>query len=167
MPVYSKKKRRWARKQPRLEKEKTAVEQQKTDYENAHRALQELDEKVKQLHDPQADLLRLEREKQQIEQEDTRLQNVVEAQREWEKARENREATTKTAQEAILKAQKWDEEFTRCNRLFLASQAGILAETLREKEPCPVCGSIHHPAPATRPQQAPTQAQWDEPAING
>ena len=79
-----------------------------------------------------------------------------------EKARENREATTKTAQEAILKAQKWDEEFTRCNRLFLASQAGILAETLREKEPCPVCGSIHHPAPATRPQQAPTQAQWDE-----
>lgn len=146
----------------RLEKEKIAVEQQKTDYEDAHRALQELDEKVKQLHDPQADLLRLEREKQQIEQEDTRLQNVVEAQREWEKARENREATTKTAQEAILKAQKWDEEFTRCNRLFLASQAGILAGTLREKEPCPVCGSIHHPAPATRPQQAPTQAQWDE-----
>lgn len=146
----------------RLEKEKATVEQQKADYENADRALQELEEKIKKLHDPQADLLRLEREKQQIEQEDTRLQNVVKAQREWEKARENRETAVKTAQEALLKAQKWEEEFTRCNRLFLASQAGILAETLREKEPCPVCGSIHHPTPATRPQQAPTQAQWDE-----
>ena len=55
-----------------------------------------------------------------------------------------------------------DEARTRQNtleRAFLDAQAGLLAESLVEGAPCPVCGSTHHPARALLPHTAPTQAQ--------
>ncbi len=39
---------------------------------------------------------------------------------------------------------KYDEMYER----FILGQAGIIAGTLRKGEPCPVCGSSDHPAPA-------------------
>jgi exonuclease SbcC len=42
---------------------------------------------------------------------------------------------------------KYDELYER----FILGQAGIIAGTLREGEPCPVCGSSKHPAPAKAP----------------
>ena len=55
-----------------------------------------------------------------------------------------------------------DEARTRQNtleRAFLDAQAGLLAESLVEGAPCPVCGSTHHPVRALLPHTAPTQAQ--------
>ena len=47
------------------------------------------------------------------------------------------------------------------DRAFLDAQAGLLAQSLTEDAPCPVCGSTHHPAKAQLPRTAPTQAQVD------
>ncbi len=48
------------------------------------------------------------------------------------------------------------------NKAFLDEQAGILAETLEEGSPCPVCGSRVHPQLAKKSAQAPTETQLNK-----
>jgi exonuclease SbcC len=42
-------------------------------------------------------------------------------------------------------------QYDKLYEQFILGQAGIIAGTLREGEPCPVCGSSDHPAPAKAP----------------
>ena len=58
---------------------------------------------------------------------------------------------------AAQAAQEAERRYFQMNEAFLAEQAGGLALGLREGEPCKVCGSIHHPAPACPSPGAPTQ----------
>lgn len=60
------------------------------------------------------------------------------------------------------KSQKAQEEYSALERAFLDGQAGILAETLRDGEPCPVCGSIHHPDKAKKPERIPDEQTLKE-----
>lgn len=41
-----------------------------------------------------------------------------------------------------------DNEYREYRDRFFELQAGILAENLKENDPCPVCGSLNHPNPA-------------------
>ena len=50
------------------------------------------------------------------------------------------------------------QEFDTKNKAFLHEQAGILARALTDGSPCPVCGSVAHPSPATVSENAPTEA---------
>ena len=52
-----------------------------------------------------------------------------------------------------------DSVYKEKRRLFMDQQAGILAEELKEGEPCPVCGSKTHPSPAVKTKDAPTQEE--------
>ena len=52
-----------------------------------------------------------------------------------------------------------DRKYRTMNKAFLDEQAGILAATLAEGTPCPVCGSKTHPTPAPLSSDAPTEAQ--------
>ena len=58
--------------------------------------------------------------------------------------------------------------FAALRRAFLDEQAGILARDLQEGIPCPVCGSLRHPAPARVSDAAPREAEVNaaEEALN-
>lgn len=68
----------------------------------------------------------------------------------------------KKAMDAENLRQKANADYNDKYHLFIAEQAGYLAEALEEGAPCPVCGSTHHPALATKAPEAPTKKQLDE-----
>jgi len=57
---------------------------------------------------------------------------------------------------------KKKEAFFTAYQLFLDGQAAVLAGNLKENAPCPVCGSLEHPAPAVSEITPPTQQQVNE-----
>lgn len=79
-----------------------------------------------------------------------------------QEARRSLEEAQGDYQAAWYKEEQAGADYRQKNRAFLDEQAGILAQSLTEGEPCPVCGATHHPAPARLSDQAPTEAELNE-----
>ena len=118
-----------------------------------------LDAEAAALGDPETRNVALTAQAEQLTRRETALtalaQSLTEDQRRTHAARQAQDAyrTAAAAQEAA------HAERDACERAFLDTQAGLLAQGLAEGTPCPVCGSVHHPAKAALPHTAPTQAQ--------
>ena len=69
-------------------------------------------------------------------------------------------------QELYLKAdnafEQADSTYKSMRKIYMDEQAGILAQTLEEGIPCPVCGSIEHPHPAAKSAVAPSKEELDK-----
>ena len=75
-------------------------------------------------------------------------------------------AETKRAQELYIKksntAQDLRDTYSSMHKAFLDEQAGIMAESLKDGQPCPVCGSKTHPNKAHKSDIAPTKQELDD-----
>ena len=118
----------------------------------------DLQEEAAGLSDVSVDLAEAKHREEQQEQKKTALQNL---QRQLEDYGKLLDRLTR-AQESYVAARETAEqrqaEYVHKNRAFLDAQAGILARNLTEGQPCPVCGSLHHPVLAEASAEAPDQA---------
>lgn len=105
-------------------------------------------ESLQMLANAGAALERLKAEFDRLKEEKQRLNHLSQLLSDYGSA----EKRLADAQADYLKKQSaFDAENTACSnaeRLFYSAQAGILAQTLEDGAPCPVCGSIEHPSPA-------------------
>ena len=53
-------------------------------------------------------------------------------------------------------------ERIRAEKILEGCRAGILASDLKDGEKCPVCGSLHHPDPATMPKESISEEKLNE-----
>lgn len=88
---------------------------------------------------------------------------AAEALQQAEKAEKDAAARNRKLEEALRQAQeeqkKQEETALSVRRDYIFGQAAILAQQLKEGEPCPVCGAVHHPLPAVSDRPLPTEEE--------
>lgn len=92
------------------------------------------------------------------------LAAALEAQRVIDETKRSLDAERKAYEEAKKTLETRTIEHLEMQRRYLDGQAGVLAQTLEENSPCPVCGSTHHPRPAARHVDVPTEDDLDKAA---
>lgn len=135
----------------KLEKDKTTLEERLEALRQQESQLPAIRERLSALEQAKT---RLQEQKELLKETRDAVQDGLKVKKELEKI----QSDYQTAKE------KWEQAKAaadQAERDYLDAQAGILAENLTEGKPCPVCGSVHHPAKAVRPAQAPTQAEWN------
>ncbi|MBE5801829.1 MAG: SMC family ATPase [Clostridiales bacterium] len=76
------------------------------------------------------------------------LEDTIPVLKELKTQRERLEEHQKQITVLLKASQAADEAYTKTKDAYYRSQAGLLAVTLNEGQPCPVCGSLSHPCPA-------------------
>lgn len=121
------------------------------------RAFSTLENERKKLTDEQISLGNPDNEKTKIE---NNLEALKQYQQDLTKLCNNRRQLS-TEQGSLKnlneKAELAENKLSRMTSLFYSAQAGILAEKLEEGQPCPVCGSTHHPIKAQKAQDVPSE----------
>lgn len=108
-----------------------------------------------------ADQIKAENEKANLLSESKKIEGIERDLRLFEHGKNDLDNAQKHYLKLSEEAKCSEEKFNKSNKLFLDEQAGIIAETIKDGEPCPVCGSLSHPKKAVKSENAPTQAELD------
>lgn len=148
--------------QQQARQELFALEEQR---ELQTKALQAQEEQLKSLRLESTGLQNagaaLQRAEAMLERYQARQQALRELETQYHYYLELRQQAQKAQAGYLAQRDAWSQarsRYEQLNRAYLDEQAGILAAGLVEGEPCPVCGAVHHPCPAAKSAEAPTEA---------
>lgn len=125
--------------------------------------------RMEELKDVEVQLMQLE---QQVEQHRRRIdtwQKLIEQMGETKRLQKDMNDKQEKYRTASLLQQERKLLYEHMQQIYLDEQAGVLSEQLEDGVPCPVCGSLTHPKPAMRRDDAPgksavddAKAQWEK-----
>ncbi len=126
--------------------------------EEESKALETAKRELEPLKNISAEKEKLRNQQKELEQRRKGMQELLDAFTELRKQEKLLQEKQQAYQEASEHSEGLKQDYDRKNKAFLDEQAGILALSLREGEPCPVCGARIHPDPAGLSDHAPTEA---------
>lgn len=121
----------------------------------------EIDEKSKALEEVKgADLLvqKLTAQKEEISKKAEALKELKTEIDRCKTEQKNLKNAQSFAKSALDEYGALENEYNQIYIAFFNEQAGIIADELKDGEPCPVCGSTSHPNLARKSENAPSQA---------
>ena len=127
----------------------------------AEETLGKLKEERQSLDGSAENKLKAEQKHDAADKQKKQLSNIKKAVTQYTKQKADFEEEEKACEAAITRATHLQASYNKLHDAFLREQAGILAEALADGQPCPVCGSIHHPSPAAKTAEAPTKETLD------
>ncbi len=129
----------------------------------------------KQQEQLQSEALQRVRAEQQLQletQQYTMWQDLVLQMEELDRLQSELSQEQADYREASALQEKKKSMYEQIQQHYLDEQAGVLAQTLQEGSPCPVCGATHHPMPAARAEDAPdkedvaqAKRSWEESSL--
>ncbi|MGN0777567.1 MAG: AAA family ATPase [Aristaeellaceae bacterium] len=125
--------------------------------DNLTQALAENKARLTELSSAAAEVERAAAEVRATEELGKRFNDFAELWKKLKKLKEDYTAADLRYQQTSTAASDMHQQYVALNRAFLAEQAGMLAVSLTEGQPCPVCGSLSHPRKAPLTAHAPSE----------
>ena len=116
-------------------------------------------EKIASLESAGANKEKLEAERERLNERKKKLDALKNDLSAYFTLRKDLEAKQRDYSKLAETANQALEKYNKMYRTFLDEQAGIIASTLAEGAPCPVCGSVHHPVLAKMSDSAPSESE--------
>ena len=141
------------------EKKTSALKKHEETVGAQNEKIQVLREEQKTLADVGEERIRLQQRQEQLDTKKKNAQQLVKDLQSLALLEKEYVASQNAYAEAQSEAEKLRNDANEQRRLFNDEQAGIIAETLKDGAPCPVCGSTEHPHKAEKAENAPTEAE--------
>lgn len=129
-------------------------------------------ERLEELQDVEVNLVQLEQQIELYSARNNMWQRLMGQLKDTERLQHDMKVQQEKYLAAFAKQQEKKQIYEQLQQRYLDEQAGILSEQLTDGAACPVCGSLTHPQPAVRRDDAPDRDEvehakhlWEESSL--